>query len=141
MPLEVRRSLCRIPFELHCKSIRPSARRPSNCRTLTLTGRGERMRASGPVQRAVGQPQSTDHLHYPSAGGILSGNHQSTIVCEYTFPRSSTIRTVHVNGDSKNLDPPWGRRVVGSTVTESRASFTNCRVELDRRTRSGNQRT
>src|SRR5437667_12448488 len=33
MPLEVRRSLCRIPFELHRKSIRPGAGRPSNCRT------------------------------------------------------------------------------------------------------------
>src|SRR2546425_454209 len=50
MPLEVRRSLCRIPFELHCKSIRPSARRPSNCRTLAMSCGAQRRQLHGLVR-------------------------------------------------------------------------------------------
>jgi len=37
--------------------------------TLTLTGRGERMRASGPVERAVGQDGSSCHLPRSSFEG------------------------------------------------------------------------
>ncbi len=38
--------------------IRFSMDRARVCPTLTLTGRGERMRASGPVERVVGRRQS-----------------------------------------------------------------------------------
>src|SRR4026208_1288248 len=31
---------------------------------------------------------------------LVSGYHQAEISCEYTFPRSSTMRTVQVKGDS-----------------------------------------